>query len=465
MSGLNPSLLIGGDLKGMAGLSAFGRIYRLSRLNSLLPWQALDVLGVPETVLYHLKHHKLFVWPGGPAWDDLPIDESKLICPTAEDFMLCVSSEDFEVDPRIRGCATCLKSGFHSLLHQLPWIEVCPWHHETLSFNCRCGRRLFWGSGFRSRPLLLCECGYDHYDRFAALGSLTTWREQEVISAIRRYSLPERAASSKALLVTDGELSVDQAMAAARGLAFPKHFLWETEVIATETDEDHDALCKLVRGWDALVDPSPYTSVRLHPDDTERLGIFAMQLFERVQLATNGASSGPFRRLGEKLHYEFEETDKTDRVNTAQMSYRDIALGRALIRQYVDAYAPSPERDWADWNIWTSWESRRETAVAQGNGAALQLLARTLSAISAHALMEQWTFHAWRAYSEEEGWVALKCFGHPIVLMGASKHSVAKVVRLLSLPEFKDPKPEQAWNYRRPTHSVGGVRSRYFWSE
>ena len=465
MSGLNPSLLIGGDLKGMAGLSAFGRIYRLSRLNSLLPWQAFDVLGVPETVLYQLKHHKLFVWPNGPAWDDLPIDESTLVCPTAEDFMLCMSSEDFEVDPRIRGCATCLKSGFHSLLHQLPWIEVCPWPHETLSFNCRCGRRLFWGSGFRSRPLLLCECGHDHYDRVAALGSLTTWPEHEVISAMRRHSLSVRAASSRDLLITDGELSTDQAMAAAHGLGFPEHFLLETEVLGAEADEGHDALCRLVRGWDDLTEPSHFTAVRLRPDDTERLGIFSRQLFERVQMATHGASSGPFRRLGEKLRYEFEETDKIDRVNTAQMSYRDIALGHALIRQYVDAYAPSPERDRADWTTWTSWRSRREIAMAQGKGAALQLLAHTLSAISAHALMEQWTFHAWRAYSEEEGWGALKCFGHPIVLMGASKHSVAKVVRLLSLQEFKDPKPEQAWNYRRPTHSVGGVRSRYFWSE
>ncbi|BDU21631.1 hypothetical protein DYGSA30_30880 [Dyella sp. GSA-30] len=254
-------------------------------------------------------------------------------------------------------------------------------------------------------------------------------------------------------------------MAAARGLAFPKHFLWETEVIATETYEDHDALCELVRGWDALVDPSPYTSVRLHPDDTERLGIFSIQLFECVQLATNGASSEPFERFGEKLRYKHKETNKIDRVNTAEMSYRDIALGHELIGRFLDAHAPAQERDAADWTTWTSRSSRMETAIIQAEGAALPLLARTLSAISAHALMEQWIYHAWRAYSEEEGWLILKCFGHPIVLMEGSNPSVTKVVRLLALPEFKDPKPEQAWNYRRPTFRVGGVQSRYVWSE
>jgi hypothetical protein len=457
MSDQNPSSLIGGDLKGMAGLSAFGRIYRLSRLNSLSPWQAIDVLGVPKTVLYHLRNHGLFIWPDGAAWDDLPMDQRPLACPAVEDFLLCQPCEDFDIDERIRGCAACLRSGFHSLLHQLPWIEACPWHQDPLIRNCRCGRLLNKGLGLASRPLLMCVCGHDHFDRLEALRSLATWPEHEVMRALQHSSSTNRPSAARSLLITDGELSTGEAMAAAHDLGLPGHLLLKTEVTGTRKNDDQ-ALRDLIRRWDDLDHPSHVSSVPILPDDTELLCTFSKKLFERIQAATNGASNGPFLLSKGQLFYEHKETDKIAWLNTAHMSHRDIRLGHLLIKRLVDEQIPKVASDEPSWRI------RRETALAKPSDPALHLLAHTLSAISAQALMEQWTFDAWRAYSEEEGGT-LACYGHPIVLWYKRGRPMAKVVRVLSIPEFKDPRPEQSYNYRRPTHRRGGVRSPYHWPE
>lgn len=72
----------------------------------------------------------------------------------------------------LRYCPTCIRSGYHTLLHDLPWFALCPWHDARLRDGCeRCDQPILvtshdWVRG--QRPLR-CRCGHDHFDLDYAL--------------------------------------------------------------------------------------------------------------------------------------------------------------------------------------------------------------------------------------------------------------------------------------------------------
>lgn len=88
----------------------------------------------------------------------------------------------FRCDPGVlrtnyhfRYCPECLRYGYHTLLHQLPWIDRCPWHGAQLRPQCRrCGHPLRL-DGLHNLWLGTCRCGYDHVDeRLAVKGFAST---------------------------------------------------------------------------------------------------------------------------------------------------------------------------------------------------------------------------------------------------------------------------------------------------
>lgn len=67
-----------------------------------------------------------------------------------------------------RYCRACLRVGYHSHLHQLPWISACPWHGVRLRGECpSCGGTIAVTAGMGCR-LLTCACGLDLMDERAA---------------------------------------------------------------------------------------------------------------------------------------------------------------------------------------------------------------------------------------------------------------------------------------------------------
>lgn len=82
----------------------------------------------------------------------------------------------FRCDPSVlktnyhfRYCLGCLRLGYHTLLHQLPWIDRCPWHGVQLRTQCcRCGHPLRL-DGLHDVWLGTCRCGYDHVDEPSAV--------------------------------------------------------------------------------------------------------------------------------------------------------------------------------------------------------------------------------------------------------------------------------------------------------
>lgn len=67
-----------------------------------------------------------------------------------------------------RYCRACVRVGFHSHLHQLPWIAACPWHGVRLGVGCPKCSGAIAVSGDAGRPFLTCGCGFDLMEERAA---------------------------------------------------------------------------------------------------------------------------------------------------------------------------------------------------------------------------------------------------------------------------------------------------------
>lgn len=158
---------VGNHPELLPGQSAFGWLARLARLNQLRPKDFHHMFGLrlkrsddlmrflamseraKEVLADSLMHGSFDTWrprfwfpfEGGP-----------------DNFAL----ESF------RYCLGCIRVGYHPMLHQMPWITVCPWHGIRLRSGCpRCGGSITV-SGDVERKLLSCGCGLDLFNESAA---------------------------------------------------------------------------------------------------------------------------------------------------------------------------------------------------------------------------------------------------------------------------------------------------------
>ena len=155
------------DLDSQHGLSAFGLVLQLTRLNCLMPQDLLSALGLrmrygddwsyrlavssASQSAIHTRTHVNDVLRAGWAinpWQ--PFSGSGLSDSTPWD---------------LRACSECLRYGYHSNLFQMPWIEKCSWHGVQLSTQCPDCGRLLGRNIQRDRPILLCDCGSEPIDQ------------------------------------------------------------------------------------------------------------------------------------------------------------------------------------------------------------------------------------------------------------------------------------------------------------
>lgn len=315
------------------------------------------------------------------------------------------------------------------------------------------------GARQTGRFLLSCACGHDHFDRLTALKSLTFWPEDAVKEAIDKYHHAAQYLRSRHYLHHDGQLSLDQAIAVVQGVVVPNQFLLTTEILADDDDEEEEDIRQLIRIWNELSvrGPDYRYSLPILQRDTERLGAFAQSLVDCLRSSTEDPSLGPFDTDGTITKYGHSPIGNITWINTEDVCRRDFHLGSRLIKRLVDEHTPEVADTTYGWRMYL------ENALEKID-VSLRLLARTLSAVSAQALMEQWTFWAWRAYSGEKERQTLACYGHPVVLWSQEGLPSCRVVRVLSVPQFRDPQPNQAYNYRHPTERRGRGDSPYHWA-
>lgn len=136
-----------------------------------------------------------------------------------------------EVGWKFRYCRTCLLEGYHTLLHQLPWVHSCPWHDHELQTDCsECGLPIRVAADWTPGENLRCDCGVSPLSTDHALratppagareftNDYLTWaREQRACTTL---IVPQLAADPRAALATLIQLPTKW-----RRIAAPHHTL------------------------------------------------------------------------------------------------------------------------------------------------------------------------------------------------------------------------------------------------
>ena len=206
--------LIGSEMDSVPYLSPFGRLYRLSRLNSIWLNQFPYMFGIPAPLQYALLTGGRVPWEDLHAWDENSLTEDSRIRCEWRDWYPYKNGIIDRTPAKLRGCPACFSYGYHTMLHQLPWIISCPWHRERLIDACSCGRNLMPTSRkCGAVQLLACPCGKDYYDRSSALLGMERFPTSEVrhyIDAHLSFSRDERTRTS---LITSPSSTLDEAYA------------------------------------------------------------------------------------------------------------------------------------------------------------------------------------------------------------------------------------------------------------
>lgn len=155
---------VGADFSDFPGISVFGAFARVVRLNHISAKSYFSAFTLRNRRDDDLSRRLTF---SGASRDAVAAALSLTSTATLD----VAAWLPFQCDPRclaanwsFRYCRACLRYGFHSLLHQLPWIGKCPWHRTRLLTTCAiCDSRLTLAGG--SKVLLLQCCnGHDPFN-------------------------------------------------------------------------------------------------------------------------------------------------------------------------------------------------------------------------------------------------------------------------------------------------------------
>lgn len=149
------------DFSTLDGISPFGLVVQTLRINCLPPLEAYSTMSIRLTygedwsqrlcLSDRLKNSLLARFP-----------EANILSPMwSLKRWQAFGNGEIHWQPILRACPECLKSGYHSMLFQLPWVNRCPWHGASLMTDCASCSKPLWKNIKRESPPLLCDCGHD----------------------------------------------------------------------------------------------------------------------------------------------------------------------------------------------------------------------------------------------------------------------------------------------------------------
>lgn len=155
---------MGADFSDLQGISVFGAFARVVRLNHISAKGYYSAFGLRNRRNDDLFRRLTF---SGISRSTV----ARALSLTSKATLDIAPWLPFQFDPEhlkdgwsFRYCPSCLRQGFHSLLHQLPWIDRCPWHATRLLAKCAiCASSLALNADAR-RPLLTCPNGHDIFN-------------------------------------------------------------------------------------------------------------------------------------------------------------------------------------------------------------------------------------------------------------------------------------------------------------
>lgn len=165
---------VGSDLMATPASSAFGTLERLVRLNELPPAALMSLFGIRVrrsddlSSLMTFSEARQVALARALNLPDVPAEWN-----LSTWFPFKAPSALLTLGWSFRYCPDCLRAGYHTLLHQLPWVHACPWHERRLLTDCGpCGRRVCTTADWALGQNLNCECGKGPLDTNAALFAL-----------------------------------------------------------------------------------------------------------------------------------------------------------------------------------------------------------------------------------------------------------------------------------------------------
>ncbi len=170
-SSSDTSGFVAGDLRDQDGISAFGAVVRVSRLNLFSRAEQFAAFGFrmmqtedPTRVLTFSDKRKAALSAS------LGCSPDTVAAWNIDAWMPFAGAHVWRNLPwQLRICPCCMRHGYHSLLFQMPWMARCPWHRTRLIDACRACKQPFMDASTGTRLWMQCGCDLDFVNASAAL--------------------------------------------------------------------------------------------------------------------------------------------------------------------------------------------------------------------------------------------------------------------------------------------------------
>lgn len=156
----------GSDQSDTPGASGFGTLAKIVRLNHLAPKELSSLLGIRVRRADDLSAIMTFSEARQIAVArSLRLPEVPAHWNVSTWFPFKAPSSLLAADWTFRYCSECLLAGYHTLLHQLPWIHRCAWHDVPLRDDCEhCGLPVAVKADWVPGANLQCACNQSPLD-------------------------------------------------------------------------------------------------------------------------------------------------------------------------------------------------------------------------------------------------------------------------------------------------------------
>jgi len=162
---------VGADLTTVPHSSAYGAAVRLIHLNAITPTGLSSLFGIRVPRTQDLSAVMTFSAARQARFAEaLQLPDVPASWNLSAWFPFAAPSTLLQVGWSFRYCPLCLRGGYHTNLHQLPWFELCPWHGIELATGCTaCGAEIRTDADWVVGDHLPCGGGHQRIDRDATI--------------------------------------------------------------------------------------------------------------------------------------------------------------------------------------------------------------------------------------------------------------------------------------------------------
>ncbi|WP_394005116.1 hypothetical protein ACF3M1_08560 [Luteimonas sp. WGS1318] len=187
----------GNDQSDIPAASGFGTLAKIVRLNHMAPKELPSLLGIRvrraddlSAVMTFSEARQIAV-ARSLRLPAVPVEWN-----LSTWFPFKAPSSLLATGWTFRYCPECLPRGYHTLLHQMPWVHRCAWHDVALRDDCdHCGLPVAVKADWVAGANLECTCGQSPLDTDLILRATTPEGAKCFTDNYLRWAAEERSRS------------------------------------------------------------------------------------------------------------------------------------------------------------------------------------------------------------------------------------------------------------------------------